>query len=118
MGIAKILTSTATVALIGLAAPALAGGPDAATAEPTTTEAAPAADAMASTEITAGTAVVDKNGEAIGTIEKVEGNLATVASGETKVRVPLESFAKSEKGAMLAMTRTEFEAAAKAAQPS
>lgn len=116
MGIAKILASTATIALIGFTAPAHAGGPDAATVttEATTAETA----AAASTEIAAGTAVIDKNGEAIGTIEKVEGNLATIAAGETKVRVPLESFAVSDKGAMVGMTKTEFEAAAKAAQPS
>lgn len=135
MGIAEFLAAASAAAMLATAGAAVAGGPDKA-AEPVSTAAAPAtapvsadtaqapvpaspdSGAAASADVAVGTPVVDKDGQAIGTVESVDGDLATVAAGETRVRIPLNAFAKSDKGAMLGMTKAEFDAAAKSAQPS
>lgn len=126
MGIAEFLAAASAAAMLATASAAVAGGPDKA-AEPVSTAAAPAtapapaspdSGATASADVAVGTPVVDKDGQAIGTVESVDGDLATVAAGETRVRIPLNAFAKSDKGAMLGMTKAEFDAAAKSAQPS
>lgn len=136
MGIAEFLAAASAAAMLATAGAAVAGGPDKA-AEPVSTAAAPAttapvsadtaqapvpaspdSGATTSADVAVGTPVVDKDGQAIGTVESVDGDLATVAAGETRVRIPLNAFAKSDKGAMLGMTKAEFDAAAKSAQPS
>ena len=134
MGIAEFLAAASAAAMLATAGAGVAGGPDKA-AEPVSTAADPAttapvsadtaqspaspdSGATASADVAVGTPVVDKDGQAIGTVESVDGDLATVAAGETRVRIPLNAFAKSDKGAMLGMTKAEFDAAAKSAQPS
>jgi hypothetical protein len=61
-----------------------------------------------------GLSVYDKNGDLIGKVDSVSGKNAVVTTtGKVKATVPIESFAKSDKGLVLVMTRAEIEAAAK-----
>ena len=61
----------------------------------------------------AGTSVYDSKGVSIGKIESVSGKNAVLSSGGTKASIPISSFAKSDKGLVIGMTKSEFEAAAK-----
>ena len=62
--------------------------------------------------LTAGMAVSDPAGGAVGTIDSVTADAAVVATGAHKVALPLTSFAKGDKGAVIGLTRTELDAAA------
>lgn len=62
-------------------------------------------------DIVAGSALSDSKGEPIGTVESVDAQGAVVASGTTRIRVPLESFGKNKNGLLLGITKAEFEAA-------
>lgn len=77
--------------------------------------AAPAAAGAAKVEVTQGAAVMDAKGGAVGTIASVTGDVAVIDTGVVKASVPTSSFAKSEKGLLLGMTKVELEAAAKGA---
>ncbi len=85
---------------LGISAAALLGG------------AALAADAG----VKAGAAVSDTSGNPVGTIESVNGDLAVVSTGTTKVSLPVSSFGQGAKGPILAMTKAELDAAASGAQ--
>lgn len=86
-----------------------------ATAQSAVTANAPAAPASA---IGVGTPVIGTGGEEIGSIEAVEGALATVNTGTTRVRIPTDSFASKDGKAMIGMTRDAFmTATAGIAQP-
>ena len=61
-------------------------------------------------DIVAGSQLSDSKGEPIGTIESVDAEGAVVASGTTRIRVPLESFGKNSKGLLLGITKGEFDA--------
>jgi hypothetical protein len=67
-----------------------------------------------------GAQVKDTAGQPVGTIEAVEGDVATVSTATTqsKVRIPVSSFANSSAGPVLAMSATQLDAAAKAAAPA
>ena len=74
--------------------------------------------AATAADITAGSALGDLKGEPIGTVESVDAEGAVVASGTTRIRVPLESFGKNKNGLLLGITKAEFDAAvAKATKP-
>jgi hypothetical protein len=60
-------------------------------------------------EIVAGSPLSDSKGQPIGTVESVDAQGAIVASGTTRIRVPLESFGKNSKGLLLGITKAEFE---------
>ena len=60
-----------------------------------------------------GVSVFDSKGDLIGTIDSVSGDKAVVSTGKVKAEVPISSFAKNDKGLVLAMTKAEIEAAAK-----
>ncbi len=77
--------------------------------------AAPAAAGAAKVEVTQGAAVMDAKGGAVGTIASVTGDVAVIDTGLVKASVPTSSFAKSEKGLLIGMTKVELEAAAKGA---
>ncbi|KRB82904.1 hypothetical protein ASE00_12945 [Sphingomonas sp. Root710] len=62
--------------------------------------------------LTAGMTVSDPAGGAVGTIDSVTGETAVVATGTHKVALPLASFAKNDKGAVIGLTKTELDAAA------
>lgn len=102
----KVYLASAAAALL-----MLGGG---AHAQPAATG-APAAPAAAPT---AGATVYDTSGGTVGTIESIEGDFATVATSKNKVRLPLSSFGKGEKGPLLAMTAEQLDAAAAAATPA
>lgn len=75
------------------------------------------AQAKASEQVVKGAQVSDTSGASVGTIEAVEGEFATVATPNSKVRLPLTAFGPGEKGPVIAMSATELEAAASAAAP-
>lgn len=62
-------------------------------------------------DVTVGSAVRDKKGVIIGTIESVSMSAAVVVSAGGKVEVPLEGFGKNNKGLLVSMTKAEFDAA-------
>ncbi|ARS27099.1 hypothetical protein [Sphingomonas sp. KC8] len=93
----------APAALALFAVPALAQQP-----------AAPAA-AATSTKAAAGATVYDTSGDVVGSIEAVNGDLAVLSTGKSKVSIPLSSFGVGEKGPVLAMTRDQIDAQAGAA---
>lgn len=75
---------------------------------------APAAKA----NVTAGAAVSDANGGAVGTIASVSGDIAVLDTGTVKASIPTSSFAQSDKGLLIGMTKAELESAAKGAAAS
>jgi preprotein translocase subunit YajC len=80
--------------------------------------AAAVAPAAASGTLTAGTVVKDTSGGAVGTVESVEGDFATVATAKNKVRLPKSSFALRDGGAVIAMTAAQLDQAAAQAAPA
>lgn len=95
-------------ALPGTGMPAAA---PAASASGAATAAAPATASVA-----AGASVMDTKGGVVGTIASVSGDVAVVDTGTVKASIPVASFAKSDKGLLLGMTKAELEAAAAGAQ--
>jgi Cu/Zn superoxide dismutase len=81
--------------------------------------AASGAAAAAKAELVAllskGAAVSDTTGQKVGTVEGVEGEFATVATANSKVRLPISAFAKGANGPVIAMSAAELDAAAKSA---
>ena len=78
--------------------------------------AAAAAPAAAKVNVTVGAPVLDAAGGAVGTIASVSGDAAVVDTGTVKAGIPVASFAQSDKGLHISMTKAELEAAAKGAQ--
>jgi hypothetical protein len=77
---------------------------------------APAAAAAAGAVSPAvGDKVFDAQGDDVGTIDSVSGTTAVINTGTNKAAVPFASFAKSDKGLVLGMTKAELDAAASAA---
>ncbi|ATE65409.1 hypothetical protein CMV14_14195 [Rhizorhabdus dicambivorans] len=81
-------------------------------------ETAPAAAPAAAVNVTAGAAVTDAKGGAVGTIASVNGDVAVVDTGSIKASIPVKSFAKTDNGFAIGMTKAELEAAAKGASAS
>lgn len=77
--------------------------------------AAAATKAEATAQITPGAKVSDTAGGVVGTIEKVEGEFAVVATTKSKVRLPISAFGKGDAGPVIALTAAELDAAAKTA---
>jgi len=77
--------------------------------------AAAAAKADAAAQVAKGATVTDTTGATVGTVESVEGEFATVATANSKVRLPLSAFAKGPSGPVIAMSAAQLEAAAKSA---
>jgi hypothetical protein len=65
--------------------------------------------------VTAGATVYGPDGEAVGTIDKVEGGNAVVNSGSASAALPVDKFGKGEKGPTIGFTKAQFEAAVNAA---
>lgn len=72
-----------------------------------------AVQAATKADIKAGVAVVDQAGAPVGKVESVTASGAVVSTGAARVQIPLDSFGKSEKGLVIAMSKTQLEAAAK-----
>lgn len=66
--------------------------------------------------IKAGATVNDTSGNPVGTIESVNGDLAVVSTGANKVSLPLSAFGQGEKGPIIAMSKTQLDAAASGAK--
>jgi hypothetical protein len=98
----KIFAAILTVSAIGMTAPAMAQD---------TTAPAPGAPAAQAATAKAGDTVYDTAGEAVATIESVEGQNAVITTGSAKATVPLSSFASGPKGPTISMTKTQLEAA-------
>lgn len=78
------------------------------------------ADSAASTraqtaQVNAGAIVKDATGAMVGTIESVEGDKAVLATAESKVSVPVTSFAPNGGELVFGMTAAEVNAAAQSA---
>ncbi len=68
-------------------------------------------------DLTQGAAVLDRNGETLGTIQSVSPEGAVVTVGSARVLIPSASFGKSERGLVIGATRAQVEAQAAAAAP-
>ncbi|QPQ54178.1 hypothetical protein IC614_07320 [Allosphingosinicella flava] len=78
-----------------------------------TVEAGPVVAATA-TDVTAGKAVLDPKGGTVGKIESVNAEGAVVATGKSRVLLPLKSFAKNNVGLVISLTQAELDAQAAA----
>ena len=79
-------------------------------------EAGPVTAATAA-DVQAGAAIRDQSGAPVGTIESVAGETAVVSTGTVRAEIPISSFGKDSQGLVLAMTRSQLEAAAGARTP-
>jgi hypothetical protein len=82
---------------------------------PATTEQAASAQPKAATaaDVKAGLSVYDQKGGVVGKIASISGKNAVLDTGTVKASIPISSFAKSDKGLVIGMTKAEIEAAAK-----
>ncbi|SFR78585.1 hypothetical protein [Sphingomonas jatrophae] len=64
-----------------------------------------------------GTQVSDTKGGVAGTIEAADAQFVTVATANSKVKLPVTAFAAGANGPVIAMTAAELDAAAKGAAP-
>ena len=87
--------------MVGSAVPALAQTPE----KP--------ADTEKNANVTTGATVVDSAGAPVGTIESVADDMAVIATGTAKVRVPVTALTAGEKGLTIGMTKAELEAQSK-----
>ncbi len=67
-------------------------------------------------DVTAGAQVRDTAGAPVGTVETVDADSAVVTTGAVRADIPIASFGHNGQGLVLAMTREQLEAAARAAQ--
>jgi hypothetical protein len=59
-------------------------------------------------DLKAGSALRDKDGVKIGTIDSVDADGAIVNTGQTKIKVPLVAFGKDNQGLLLGITAARF----------
>ncbi|HET8613554.1 MAG TPA: hypothetical protein VFL92_12380 [Sphingomonas sp.] len=112
-GMSKLMVGAAVTAFV-------IPGAALAQTNPTTGQAAPqqqAAGAAQGGSLTVGATVHDTAGGVVGTIERIEGDYAIVATSAHKVRLPKSSFAITPKGPVIAMTAAQLDAAAAQAAP-
>jgi hypothetical protein len=69
-------------------------------------------------DIKAGAEVYDPKGGAVGKVESVAADGVVVSTGSVRAKIPAKSLGKSDKGLVIAMTKAQFEAAAKKAPSS
>jgi hypothetical protein len=67
-------------------------------------------------QIAVGATVLDTDGGTVGTVTSVTGGNVTVDTGSHKVAIPEASFGTTPEGPLLAMTRTQLDNAAAAAE--
>lgn len=135
----KMTLITSAVLMSALATPTLAQDAPAATTTTTTetpvivttTDAtAPAATTTTTTtaaasfpgangaQIKAGDTIYDPAGEVVGTVKSVDATAATVSTGMVTVALPLTGIGPAPKGLVIALTKAQVEAQAKAATPT
>lgn len=71
----------------------------------------------AAADIKAGAEVFDQKGGAVGKVEAVEADGVVVSTGSVRAKIPASSLGKGDKGLVIAMTKTELEAAAQKPKP-
>lgn len=81
----------------------------------TTGNAAPELTAATAADVKAGVSVYDQKGNVVGKIDSVTADGAVVSTGKIKASIPLSSFAKSDQGLVISMTKSELDAQAKQA---
>ncbi|MGE0179333.1 MAG: hypothetical protein AB7O91_05890 [Sphingomonas sp.] len=69
-------------------------------------------------DVRAGVEVRDPAGAMVGTVESADADSAIVSTGSVRADIPIASFGRSSQGLVLAMTRAELEAAARARMPT
>lgn len=69
-------------------------------------------------DIKAGAQIYDPKGGTVGKVESVAADGVVVSTGSVKAKIPAKAIGKSDKGLVIAMTKTEFEAAVKKAPSS
>ncbi|HKT85672.1 MAG TPA: hypothetical protein VJQ77_06260 [Novosphingobium sp.] len=67
--------------------------------------------ATAAAAPTVGAKVFDPEGNEVGTVESVQGDVVTVSTGTARAGLPKTSFAAREKGLAIGMTKAQLEAA-------
>lgn len=72
---------------------------------------APAPAATAEAQLTVGAGVFDTSGNQIATVDSMAGDNVVVSTGTNKVAIPKGSFGAGEKGAVIAATREQLDAA-------
>ena len=107
----NLRTALLATAIMAVSAPLAAQ-----TAAPGAAAPAASAAAPAKVNVTAGAAVLDAAGGPVGTVASVTGDAAIVDTGTVKVGIPTASFAQSDKGLHISMTKAELEAAANGAK--
>jgi hypothetical protein len=80
------------------------------TAQASTTSDQPVAVSKA--DVRTGATVRGSDGSAVGKIESVSADAAVVSTGKAKAQIPFTSFGKTDKGLVIAMSKSQFEAAA------
>lgn len=95
-----------------VAGPALAQAPTTATSS-AAQGTAPAAGVVTAgpAQVTVGATVSDTSGGQVGTVSAVSGGNATIDTGTAKASVPVTSLAKGQSGLVIAMTKSQLEAA-------
>ena len=73
----------------------------------------PALAAATASDVKAGVSVYDQKGDLVGKIDSVSGDNAVVSTGSARASIALSSFAKSDQGLVISMTKGELNAAAK-----
>lgn len=68
-------------------------------------------------DVKAGAMVHDTAGGMVGTVETADASGAVIATGKSRVKIPIESLGKNNKGLVIAMTKAQLDAEA-ATQPS
>lgn len=59
--------------------------------------------------VTAGATVYGSDGNAVGTVDKVDNGVASLNTGTHVVGLPLDKFGKSEKGPTIAVTKAQLD---------
>ena len=75
----------------------------------------PSGQAVAATasDVKSGVSVYDQNGGLVGKVESVSSKGAVINTGTVKASIPVSSFAKNDKGLVIAMSKADIDAAAK-----
>jgi hypothetical protein len=112
-------TDQSTVSDAGAPAPdaaadSTAGTDSTATADSTSAQAPSTGQpvAVSKADVKTGATVLGSDGAAVGKIESVSADVAVVSTGKAKAQIPFTSFGKTDKGLVIAMSKTQFEAAA------
>ncbi|MEQ7873826.1 hypothetical protein ABDK56_07450 [Sphingomonas sp. ASV193] len=106
-----VTSSTTTTTATPPAAAAPTAEPATASATTTTTE---AVKAVSRADVKVGAAVYDSAGDKLGTVTARDSTSVSIKTGAVTARLPYASLGMNAKGLVVAVTKAEFEAAAKA----